>query len=111
MLSRLLRELLFNIVHLVLSLLVAVQNVYRRFRRDKWNEPEENVTKNDIKLILDSIPRDQSKLKHLVVIADTDRHSLSDFAKLLIWSLVAGVPYLSFYDISGIILLILNPQV
>lgn len=101
MLSQLLRKLLFNLIHLVIYLLVAVKNVLRIFRTKQWLFNEKQVTKSDITLILKHVPRDSSKLKHLVVLADTNYHTLSDLARVLIWSLIAGVPYVSFYDVTG----------
>lgn len=101
MLSRLLRQVLFTLVHLAVGLLVAVQNVYRRFWTNKCYLSTDSVTKNDIQMILEHVPRMTKKLKHLVLLADTDHHSLSDLARLVIWSLVSGVPYVSFHDITG----------
>lgn len=101
MLSRLLRQLLFVLIHGVASVLVAVQKVYQLVWVNKSNAVQNEVTKSDIKLILEHMPKMSKKLKHIVVLADTDHHSLGDLARVVIWSLVAGVPYVSFHDITG----------
>ncbi|CAH2235582.1 jg4513 [Pararge aegeria aegeria] len=43
----------------------------------------------------------KKKLKHLVVLVDTNVHSMSDLALLVIWSLIVGIPFVSFHDITG----------
>lgn len=43
----------------------------------------------------------KKKLEHLVVLADTNVHSMSDLALLVIWSLIMGIPFVSFHDITG----------
>lgn len=101
MLSRLLRQVLFNIVHLTVSVLVAVQNVYRHFWIKKSDLSTDSVTKNDIQMILEHVPKMTKRLKHLVLLADTDHQTLSDLARLVIWSLVCGIPYISLHDITG----------
>lgn len=101
MLSQLLRQFLFTIVHFVISLLVAVQNVYSRLWVKKCILPQNEVTKSDIKVILEHLPRVTKKLKHLVILTDTEEHSFSTLARMVIWSLVAGISYVSFYDITG----------
>ncbi|XP_053604657.1 dehydrodolichyl diphosphate synthase complex subunit nus1 [Plodia interpunctella] len=99
MLSRLFRQFLFALIHWAVNLLVAVQNVYQQIWCSSSSESE--VNQSDIKIILENMPKITKKLKHLVVQADTDHHSLADLARVVIWSLVAGIPYVSFYDITG----------
>lgn len=101
MLSRLLRQFLFTLTHLVVNVLVAVQNVYSRFWAKEDDFPCNQGTENDIKVILKHLPNMKKKPKHLVVLADTSEHSLHSLALVVIWSLVAGVPYVSFHDITG----------
>ncbi|KAJ8716543.1 hypothetical protein PYW07_003170 [Mythimna separata] len=101
MLSWQLRQFLFALVHWVVNLLVAIQNVYSRLRIKKCILPQDEVTKSDIRVILKHLPRVTKKLKHLVILADTDKHSVSDLARMVIWSLVAGISYVSFYDSTG----------
>lgn len=101
MLSRLLRHILFSLVHLVVNVLVAVQNVYLQFWVKKCSLSKDEVTKSDIRMVLEHVPRMSKRLRHLVVQADIDHHDMSDLARVVIWSLVAGVPYVSFHDITG----------
>lgn len=101
MLARRLRQFLFILVHWIVNILVAVHNVYHRFRDKKYIAQGDEVTKSDIKLILEHVPKVTKKLKHLVIQTDRDQHTYSDLARMVIWSLVTGIPYLSFYDISG----------
>ncbi|XP_049872802.1 dehydrodolichyl diphosphate synthase complex subunit NUS1 [Pectinophora gossypiella] len=101
MLSRLLRQFLFTLIHLVVSLLVAVKNVYHRYWVKRSSSYKDEVTKSDIQMILEHVPRVNKKLKHLVLIADSEQQSLSELARLVVWSLVAGVPYVSLHDITG----------
>lgn len=101
MLSRLLRQFLFKLIHLVVNILVAVQHVYHRFWKKRQILPTNAVTKSEIKLILEYVPRVTKKLKHLVVLVDTTNHTFNDLALLVIWSLIAGISYMSFYDITG----------
>lgn len=101
MLARFLRHVLFNLVHLVFTILVAVKSVHRRIVTRQADLNKKEVSKSDIKLILDSVPHFRKKLHHLVMLADTDHHTLSDLAFIVIWSLLAGVPYISFYDVTG----------
>ncbi|XP_028165812.1 dehydrodolichyl diphosphate synthase complex subunit Nus1 [Ostrinia furnacalis] len=101
MLSRLLRQFLFTLTHWVVNVLVAVQNVYCRFWTKKGDFPSDQGTEKDIKVILKHLPDIKKKPKHLVVLADTSEHSLQSLALVVIWSLVAGVPYVSFHDITG----------
>lgn len=100
MLSQLLRQILFTLVHFIVNILVAVQNVYHQFWDKNYILQKDEVTKSDIKLILEHVPRVTKKLKHLVVLVDSDQHTLSDLARMVIWSLVAGISYVSFYDLS-----------
>lgn len=44
--------------------------------------------------------------KHLTVILGTEKPSLQDLANLVLWSLNAGIPFISFYDHEGKYLLI-----
>ncbi|CAG9133600.1 unnamed protein product [Plutella xylostella] len=100
MLARFFGNLLFNLVHLVLAILVAVNNVYRRF----WRKPaisRDEVTKYDLQLVRENVPQLRKKLHHLVMLSDTDQHSLDDLAFIVIWSLLVGIPYVTFYDITG----------
>lgn len=101
MLSRLLRQLLFSLIHLVMDVLVAIQNFYQQFSTRKCSLQEEKATKSDIRLLLEHVPRIRKSPKHVVFLADTDNHTISDLANVVIWSLVAGIPYLSFHDITG----------
>lgn len=101
MLSRLLSQFLFTLIHLLLNVLVAVQNVYSRFRIKQCILPQDEVTKSDIRVILKHLPKVTKKLKHLVILTDTEQHSFNDLARMVIWSLVAGISYVSFYDITG----------
>ncbi|CAH2084909.1 unnamed protein product [Euphydryas editha] len=101
MLSRLLRQFLFFVVHLVVKILVDVQNVYRRLYIENCNSPMGQVTKENILMLLENVPRQKNRLKHLVVLADSNVHTISDLAHLVIWSLVVGIPYVSFYDVTG----------
>lgn len=102
MLSRLLRHILFSLVHLVVNALVAVQNVYLQFWVKKSNLSKDEVTKSDIRMVLEHVPRMSKRLKHLVVQADLVHQDMSELARVVIWSLVAAVPYVSFHDITGI---------
>lgn len=104
MLSQPVRRILNILLHLVVNILVAVQNVYYQFRNKKCFLAPNVVTKSDIKVVLEHLPRVTKKLKHLVILTDTDHHSFSDLARMVIWSLVAGISYVSFYDITGNIL-------
>ncbi|KAJ0183182.1 hypothetical protein K1T71_001158 [Dendrolimus kikuchii] len=52
-------------------------------------------------MIIEQMPRFFKPLKHVVVLVDMDHHSLNDLARLVIWNLVAGVPYLSLFDTTG----------
>ncbi|XP_059049931.1 dehydrodolichyl diphosphate synthase complex subunit Nus1 [Achroia grisella] len=101
MLSRLLRQFLFKIVHLIVNVLVAVQNVYHQFWIKKCNLYKGEVTKKDINIIRNVMPKMNKKLNHIVILADTEHHSLGDLARVVIWSLVAGIPYFSFHDVTG----------
>ncbi|CAB3227063.1 unnamed protein product [Arctia plantaginis] len=101
MLSRRLRQCLFILVHWIVNILVAVYNVYYRFRDKKYIAQGDEVTKSDIKLVLEHVPKVTKKLKHLVIQTDRDQHTYSDLARMVIWSLLAGITYVSFYDISG----------
>ncbi|KAM3964932.1 transport and golgi organization 14 [Aphomia sociella] len=101
MLSRLLRQFLFTFIHFVVNVLVAIQNVYHQFWVKKSDLFKGEVTKNDIKIILEHMPKMNKKLNHLVVLADTNFHTLGDLARVVIWSLVLGIPYVSFHDITG----------
>lgn len=101
MLSRLLRLFLFNLIHFVVDILVAGQNLYHRLCDKKCISPDSQVTKNDVLMLLDSVQKLKKKLKHLVVLADVNAHSMSDLASLVIWSLIVGIPFVSFHDITG----------
>ncbi|XP_047531066.1 dehydrodolichyl diphosphate synthase complex subunit Nus1 [Vanessa atalanta] len=101
MLSKLLRQLLYILVHLVVKILVAVQNVSRRLCSKNCNLSKEQVTKRDVLMLLENVPKMKNKLKHLVVLADSNVHTISELAQLVIWNLVVGVPYVSFYDVTG----------
>lgn len=101
MLSRLLRQFLFTLTHLVVTVLVAIQNVYNQFWTKKSVSTSEFIPEDDIKMILNHMPNMKKKPKHLVVLADTHEHSFKNLASVVIWSLVAGVPYVSFHDITG----------
>ncbi|KAI5636281.1 dehydrodolichyl diphosphate synthase complex subunit nus1 [Phthorimaea operculella] len=52
-------------------------------------------------MILDIVPRLNKKLNHLVVVTESGRPSLEELARVVIWTLVAGVPYISFHDVTG----------
>lgn len=84
-----------------MDVLVAVQNFYQQFSGKKCSLQEETVTKSDIRLLLEHVPRIRKSPKHVVFLADTDNHTFSDLAQVVIWSLVAGIPYVSFHDITG----------
>lgn len=99
MLSRLLRQVLFTFIHFIVSLLVAVQNVYNQLLVHKNSSFGKEVTKSEIKMIIEQLPRFNKELKHIVMLVD--HHNLSDLARLVIWSLVTGIPYLSFFDTTG----------
>ncbi|KAL4709448.1 hypothetical protein ACJJTC_019745 [Scirpophaga incertulas] len=101
MLSRLLRQFLFNLVHFVVTVLVATENVYNRLWIKKETFLSTEEIKNNIEVILKHIPNISKKPKHLVILTDTTQTSLKDLARVVIWSLVAGIPYVSFYDITG----------
>ncbi|CAG9787873.1 unnamed protein product [Diatraea saccharalis] len=101
MLSRLLRQFLFTLVHLVVSVLVAVQNVYLRIRTQYNDFSGGEEAANDVEVILRHIPYIIKKPKHLVILTDMTQHTLKDLALVVIWSLVAGVPYISFHDVTG----------
>ncbi|XP_030021203.2 dehydrodolichyl diphosphate synthase complex subunit nus1 [Manduca sexta] len=101
MLSRLLRQFLFTLVHLIVNVLVTVQNVYLKYFHKKFNNTTVEVTKCDIKLILEHVPQLTKRPKHLLFLSDNEHHSLKDLAKVVIWCLVAGVPYVSFHDVTG----------
>lgn len=101
MLSRLLRQVLFTLLHFLVSVLVAVQNVYNRVLACKNKLLREELTKREIKTIIERMPKIYKQLKHVVMLVDMDHHSLSDIARLVIWNLVAGVPYVSFFDTTG----------
>lgn len=100
MLSRLIRQFLFILVHFVVNVLVAIQNVYHRswVRREVLDD---EVTKNDVIMIMEHVPKMKKNLKHLVVLVDTNHHSMSELARVVIWSLIIGIPYVSFHDITG----------
>lgn len=102
MLSRLLREVLFTLIHVVLSLVTLVYNVRRRLWTKQWYFREKSVTKKDVELLVTRLHKAGPTLQHLVV-ADAGVLSCTDLARVLIWSLVAGVPFVSFYDVTGII--------
>ncbi|XP_023948835.2 dehydrodolichyl diphosphate synthase complex subunit nus1 [Bicyclus anynana] len=100
MLSKILRQFLFILIHFVVKILVAVQNIYYQFCETRIL-PDKHVTKRDVLTLLDSVPKLKKKLKHLVVLVDTSVHSMSDLALLVIWSLIVGVPFVSFHDLTG----------
>ncbi|XP_014355796.2 dehydrodolichyl diphosphate synthase complex subunit Nus1 [Papilio machaon] len=101
MLSRLIRQILFILVHFVVNILVAIQNVYHRLWVRRCKVLDDEVTKNDVIMIKKHVPKMKKSLKHLVVLVDTNHHSMSDLARLVIWSLITGIPYVSFHDITG----------
>lgn len=101
MLSRLLRQLLFYFVHFVVDVLVAVQKIWQQYSSKKCSLPVEKSKHSDIRMILDHMPKITKSLKHLVFIADTQNHTYEDLAQVVIWGLVAGIPFVSFHDITG----------
>ncbi|CAF4951299.1 unnamed protein product [Pieris macdunnoughi] len=101
MLSRLIRQILFVLLHLVVSVLVAIQNVYHRFCVKMSNLPKNQTVNNEVMTVLGHVPLITKELKHLVVLVDTDHHTLTDLARVVIWSLVFGISYVSFHDITG----------
>lgn len=101
MLSRLLRQFLFFLVHFIVNILVAVQKIYYRLCDKKSILADNQVTKREVLILLNSVPKMKKKLEHLVVLADTNVHSMSDLALLVIWSLILGIPFVSFHDITG----------
>lgn len=101
MLSRLLRELLFTLIHLVMDILVAVQTFYQQFYTKRWKITHETTPKSVMKMLLEHRKRLSKAPKHLVFLADTDHHSFEDLAQIVIWALLTGIPYISFHDITG----------
>lgn len=101
MLSRLLRQFLFFLVHLVVKILVAAQNVYRKLFIKDYSSAKGRVTNKDIQMLLEIVPRQKNRLKHLVVLANSNDHTINDLAQLVIWSLIVGIPYVTFYDVTG----------
>lgn len=101
MLSRLLRQLLFYLIHLVIDVLVAGQKFCQQYSSKKCSLPVEKAKQSEIRMILDHMPKITKRLKHLVFIADTENHSYENLAQMVIWGLVAGIPFVSFHDITG----------
>lgn len=84
----------------MLSAIIFFQSIYRQFWSSKDLE-KDGVDLQDIKVILSHKEWLKKKLVHLIVVADTKYLSVEDLAKVVIWSLVYGVPYVSFYDVQG----------
>lgn len=101
MLSKYLRHLLFYLLHLLIDVLVAVQKFCQQILTKKCRLSVEKARQCEIKMLLEHMPKISKSLKHLVFLADTDNHSYHDLAQVVIWSLVAGIPCVSFHDITG----------
>ncbi|CAG4929396.1 unnamed protein product [Colias eurytheme] len=101
MLSKLIRQLLFILLHLVVKILVAVHHVYHRLCVKIRNIPKHQSIKSEVVTVLKHVPLITKKLNHLVVLADTDHHRIADLARIVIWSLAFGIPHISFHDITG----------
>ncbi|XP_068617224.1 dehydrodolichyl diphosphate synthase complex subunit Nus1 [Battus philenor] len=101
MLSRLIRHFLFILVHFIVNILVAIQNVYHRLWVKRGKLFHNEVTKSDVMMIREYAPKMKKSLKHLAVLANTNHHSTSDLARVVIWSLITGIPYVSFHDVTG----------
>lgn len=101
MLSQLIRQFLFILLHFVVNILVAIRNVYRRLCVKMCKLPRNKLLKSEVVAVVSHVPFITKKLNHLVVLADTDHHSLSDLARIVIWSLAFGIPYISFHDVTG----------
>lgn len=100
MLSRLIRQFLFTLVHLFVNIIVSIRYVYHQFLHKKPTT-DDVVKKDDLKKILEQMPRISKLPKHLVVLYNFEHQGLNDLAHVVIWSLVAGIPYVSFYDSTG----------
>ncbi|XP_050679012.1 dehydrodolichyl diphosphate synthase complex subunit nus1 [Leptidea sinapis] len=101
MLSRLIRQCLFILLHLVVNLLVAVKNIYRRLCVKLNYSNREQDVKTEVRIVLEHASNIRKELKHLVFFANTDEHSIEELARVVIWSLAFGIPFVSFYDETG----------
>lgn len=96
---QLLRECLYLLMHITINIIVTLQHFCRPF----WNKEGSSLNgmASDIEVLMKNVPKLTKTLNHLVVLADTKRHCMSDLARVVIWSRVARVPYVSFHDVTG----------
>lgn len=103
MLSRLIRLILFNLVHLIYTILEIIC-VLKQFVTFIWNCRNVSNTHIDDVLFIEKHSGTLKRIpKHVVYIVRNDDFSLIDFANLIIWSLTAGVSFISFYDKEGVL--------
>lgn len=99
-------RLIILFLHLVYSGLEYFDKSWALFkrkleRRFQWKVTDSELYISRFVTSLDKCP------SHFAVITGTERVNFEDFSNLVIWCLAAGIPYISFYDCTG--LLISNP--
>ncbi|CAK1555412.1 unnamed protein product [Leptosia nina] len=65
------------------------------------NSPQYDSIITEVVSVREHVSSITKELRHLVVLVDTDQHSLNELARMIIWSLVFGISHISFYDITG----------
>lgn len=101
MLSKLVRTFLWVFLHILYTILenILVLWVYinlkiKEIRRLKCSKDSAEFVSENISGVL-------KKPQHLVLILDEENILYEDLARLIIWSLAAGISYFSFYDKTG----------
>lgn len=101
--------LLRIIMQVILRLLLAIIHVFYDFiywSRLQWNsciklifKSENSSEENNV--LIESIKGVRNLPKHLVVILGHEEISFVDLIRIIGWCVIAGIPYVSFYDHNG----------
>lgn len=95
-------KLLWHLVHTVFTIFKCIHDIYLQLecKLIEWRLGNRCEAQ-----ILDNLQKATAKLKkmpkHLTILLGTEEPSHNDLAKLVLWSLTAGISFISFYDVQG----------
>lgn len=101
MLSKFVRIVLWVFIHILYTILenILVLWVYINLKIKEMGRLK--CSKSSAEFVSENISGVLKKPQHLVLILDEENILYEDLARMIIWSLAAGISYFSFYDKTG----------
>ncbi|XP_076754209.1 transport and golgi organization 14 isoform X1 [Xylocopa sonorina] len=94
-------RILLILIHFSCDLFAAIYNCYMILRRKCFKLWHGENLRTEIEMMLYSASKVKKLPRHIVVVFGAKEDTIFDCVRIIGWCITLGIPYISFFDISG----------